>query len=58
MLKQLFEGQVTSTTKWRDVQDIFEGSEIWSKSQPIDQLTAFEEFVKHLDKEEYLLSKE
>jgi hypothetical protein len=54
MLKKLFEGQVTSTTKWRDVQEIFEGSEIWSKSEPIDQLTAFEEYVKNLDKEEYL----
>ena len=54
MLKQLFDGQVTSATKWRDVQEIFEGSEIWSKSEPIDQLTAFEEFVKNLDKEEYL----
>ena len=37
---------------------MFASNEIWQKSDPLDRLTAFEGFVKNLDKEEYLLKKD
>jgi pre-mRNA-processing factor 40 len=57
-LKELFKNSKLSVeARWREIQETFESEDVWRKSEPLDRLTAFEEYIKALEKEDYIQRK-
>lgn len=48
---------VTSSTKWKDVNEIFKHNPIWTNTEDLDRLLAFEEFIRNLEKKDYVNEK-
>ena len=44
-------------TRWREVNDLLHSDPLWKNAQPLERLTAFEEYIKEKDKADFLRKK-
>jgi len=42
-----------SSTRWQDVNEIFQKHPSWETADQIDRLVAFEEFIREIDRKEF-----
>lgn len=62
-LKNLFDGAVTVGTKWAELEQLIEAKneedfEFFKYTEPLERLTAFEETIRDLEREEFKVKRQ